>query len=558
MRTNVPTGTAPTFFAHQQEFFEATKNMPAWAVLFEQGCGKTAPTIRTAEHLYCEHKIDGVVVVAPNSVHRNWITDELPKHATVAWLGLDWHSDRGAPQDRELAAMLEVKPSNAAFGSTKNQRLQCLAWLAITYEGMITVRGRNAILNFAKRYSRFMLVMDEASRVKNPEALRTKKTAALRRMASHARLLNGSPVGNSALDVYAQMKLLDENFWIRHGIGSWTSFRSRFAVTKRIPIGGDDDREDRGGSWRDPIVPHGATAEGVAAFEQLDLTGIIAEDEVAVVAASVPEKKTTGRTIEVVVGFRELDKLREMIAPMSTRVTKAECLDLPPKLYSRLTFDMTVEQRRVYDQLRRDYMVELDNGVLITAAIALVRLMRLQQVACGYLPNPDDPENPKLFFDDAGKNPRISLLMDRLEDTPHQAIIWARFTRDVDAITQLLGPPKCSRYDGEVTGKNRIRELERFREGKAKFIVAKTASMGTGLTLIEAKSAFYYSNTFEYIARIQSEDRCHRIGVVNPVNYYDLVASRSIDGKILKSLQSNEDVANKVTGDSYRGWLEES
>ena len=553
-----PSKEPPPLFRHQQELFDKTCDQIAWAVLFEQGLGKTAPTIRTIEHLYRADRIDAAVIVAPNGVHRNWPSDELPKHAGMPWRGLDWHSDRAKGQDKALERLLAPTPG----------RRTELAYFAITYDAVLTPRGRAAVLKFKERFPRFLFVIDEASKVRNPEALRTKKVAALRQFAKYVRLLNGTPIGNSALDAYSQMKLLDDRFWTRHGIGSFVSFRSRFAVVKKVRIGGEDDRTNRDRHRHEPIVPHDATAEGIAAYEQLDLGFDIDEilNEVEkrevmrpATSTSQPEpKKTVGRTIEMVVGFRELDKLKEMIAPISTRLTKEDSgVELPPKLYSRLLFDLPVEQRRAYDQLRKEYMIELESGTLITAPTAMVRILRLQQIACGYLPNPDDPENPKLFYNDDGKNARLQLLLERLEDTPHQAIIWARFTHDVDLICRALGPPKCTRYDGLVSQKERDAGIDRFKEGKVKFCVAKAASMGMGLSLPMAKSVFYYSNDFSYINRLQSEDRAHRLvgGGMGAVCYYDLVASRTVDEKILRSLQDCADVANKITGDRYRSWL---
>lgn len=300
-----PDKEPPPLFKHQQDLLDATRDATAWAVLFEQGLGKTAPTIRTVEHLYRIDRIDAAVVVAPNGVHRNWISDELPRHSGMPWRGLDWHSDRGKGQDKAVDKL--VTP---AVG-----RRTELAWLAITYEGVMTPRGRAAVLKFKDRFRRFLLVIDEASRVKNPEAHRTKKVAALRQFATHVRLLNGTPIGNSALDIYSQMKLLDQLFWIRHGIGSWTAFKSRFAITRKIQVGGEDDRPGR--YSHEPIVPHDATEEGIAAYEQLDFSGILGgdqeEEEVVdrpmrqapTAQTAVPAKATVGRTIEVVVGFRE-------------------------------------------------------------------------------------------------------------------------------------------------------------------------------------------------------------------------------------------------------------
>ena len=548
------TQNPPVLFQHQQELLDATWELPAWAVFFQTGVGKSSPTIHTAARLYEAGRIDGAIVVAPNMVHRNWISAEIPLHSPIPWAGIDWHSSRAKAQDRAFARLLETPRGR-------------LPWLAITYDGILTPRGRKAVYDFLKRFPRVFFVVDEGSRVKNPEALRTKKVAALRKLSAYVRLLNGTPTTQAPTEIYAQMKLLDDQYWVRHGIGSWTAFKARFCIYRKIVVGGEDESggEGKRKKW-EPIVPYDADPEGVAAYEQLDLEGIL-DKERTPVAAGVSDAQiresgapaTTGRTIEIVVGYRELDKLHDMIQPLSTRLTKEQAgLNLPPKLYQRLVFDLAPEQRRVYDQLRKEFMVELEGGVLVTAAIAMVRVLRLQQVACGYLPNPDDPEGEPILVP-KGENPRLAAFMDWLEDIgKQQAIVWCRFTRDVDLITRELGPPRCVRFDGEVNEKEKAQALDLFMSGKRQICVAKASSMGMGLTLVNSSISFYYSNTFSLLERLQSEDRQHRPGQHNPVTYIDLIADRTVDGKILKALRDSHEVARKVVGDAYRTWLEEA
>ena len=549
MREDILDKQPPPLFRHQQELVDRTWEERAWAIFFQTGVGKTAPTIHIAARLYRADRIEGAIVVAPNMVHRNWISDEIPLHSPIVWRGLDWHSSRAKAQDRALAQLLETPKGS-------------LPWLAITYDGLITPRGRKAVLDFLKCFPRVMLIADEGSRLKNPAALRTKKVAALRKLSAYMRLLNGTPVTQKPTEIYAQMKLLDDMYWVRHGIGSFTSFKSRFCVFKKIVIGGEDDREanELKGSKYEPVLPHDADPEGVAAYEQLDLEGIVGKEgsgEPSGLPAPRQAPATTGRTIDIVVGYRELDKLHAMIQPLSTRLTKEQAgLNLPPKLYQRLVFELAPEQRRIYDQLRKEYMVELDNGVLITAALAMVRVLRLQQVASGYLPNPDDPEGEPILVP-KGENPRLGAFLDWLEDIgAQQAIIWCRFTRDVDLIMQTLGPPRCVRFDGEVNEKEKIKALDLFMSGKRQICVAKAASMGMGLTLVNSSISFYYTNTFSLLQRLQSEDRQHRPGQHNPVTYVDLIADNTVDLKILKSLRENNEIAGRVVGDEYRSWLE--
>jgi SNF2 family DNA or RNA helicase len=79
--------------------------------------------------------------------------------------------------------------------------------------------------------------------------------------------------------------------------------------------------------------------------------------------------------------------------------------------------------------------------------------------------------------------------------------------------------------------------------------------MGMGLTLVNSSISFYYSNTFSLLERLQSEDRQHRLGQHNPVTYIDLIADKTVDEKILKSLRENYEMSQRVVGDEFRSWL---
>ena len=190
----------------------------------------------------------------------------------------------------------------------------------------------------------------------------------------------------------------------------------------------------------------------------------------------------------------------------------------------------------------------------MTAAIAMVRILRLQQVACGYLPT-EDPEAPPVLIPGLN-NPRLLQFLDWVEDIgKQQAIVWCRFTYDVDAICRELGPAKCTRYDGKVGEKDKAIALDLFRSGKRQLMIAKASSLGMGLTLVNSALSFFYSSTFSLLERLQAEDRQHRIGQHNAVTYIDLEAVGTVDGKIIQALRRKDEIANRVNGDTLREWL---
>ncbi len=368
-----------------------------------------------------------------------------------------------------------------------------LAVLAMTYDALNTVRGKAAAKHFLTE-RRCLFVADESTRVKTPRAKRTKLTIAAAKLAPYTRILTGTPVTQSPFDLYSQLRVLDADFWKDRRFGSYYAFKSYFGVFER--------------------KQYGAHAK---AFDQL-------------------------------VEYRRLDELNAIIGPVSDRVTKADALDLPPQVYRRRYFEMTPEQHRVYTQLRDELVVELTSGARITAALAITRLMRLQQVTGGFIQDGNEVHRIE------GDNPRLDALIDELEDLP-KAIIWARFRQDVDVICERLGE-RAVRYDGKVKKGAARREAEdRFKHNEVPYMVANPAAAGHGLTWIVASHAFYYTNSHSLELRVQSEGRPHRYGQVHTTTYTDFVCHDSGDAKLLQALRDHREVANLITGDNILEWL---
>lgn len=473
-------------FKHQQEIFDQTKAEKYWGLFLEQGTGKSRITIDTAAWLYAQGEIDGVLVVAPNGVQRNWITDEFPKHLhpDVPHFGFCYSTRRAGTQEqgRKVDALFAYKE---------------FATLAMSYDALVTDAGKAVARKFLSQ-RRCLYVLDESTRVKNPTAIRTKTILASSKFAPYRRILTGTPITNGPFDVYSQMKFLDEDFWKPHGFSSYTVFKQFFGVFRRMT------------------------------------------------------NKHTGRMFDQCVSYQNLPILQRILATHTSRVLKEDVLDLPSKLFSNRYFDMTPTQQRMYHELKTDYVTRLEGFEDdIVAGLAIVRLMRLQQITCNYIPT--EPDKPLAMIGD--KNPRLELLEEITEDVPHQAIIWSRFTKDIDLICDMLGK-KAARYDGQVDENGRIETLNKFHGGEAQFFVGNPAACSEGLTLTEAKTVIRYTNNFKLAERLQSDDRAHRIGQDKPVHYIDLVCQGTIDQHIVKSLLSKFDIASQLTGDTLKQWLE--
>ncbi len=473
-------------FDHQHEEFIHHGHDSVRGIFWEQGVGKTKPVIDTTAYLYEEGEVDGLMVIAPNGVHRNWVSDEMVAHMP----------DRVMERVRShVWYSTDTKQHKRAFEATLKH--DGLAVLVMSYNAIWTNRGRDAWKAFLKK-RRCMYVLDESHRVATPGAKWSKRILGSKVAAPYRRVLSGTPIAGNPFKLYNQLRFLEPDVWRKYGISDFTTFKSFFGIWETIYFD-----------------------EGQKSFPKCT-------------------------------AYRNIEKLNHELLRLGTRLTKEQVLDLPPKVYSKRYFELSPKQKALYKQLAEEYEVESAMGTL-TAELAIVRLLRLQQTTCGYLPGSDDD---KRLVAIPGGNPRLDLLVEICEDLSHQAIIWGRFQED----HQIICKPKLFKnnsvmINGNVTGKPREEALDRYKAGDVQFLIASQAAIGMGYTLTMAKTCLYYSNDFNLTNRLQSEDRPHRIGQTSKVQYIDLCARGTVDTRIIETLRKGLHISQVIQGDSIREWI---
>ena len=364
--------------------------------------------------------------------------------------------------------------------------------LIMNVEAFSTSKG----LNFAQKFLRShksLMAIDESTTIKNPKAKRTKNILSLSKLAKYRRIMTGSPVTKNPLDLYTQCEFLDP---FHLNFSSYYAFRNRYAEMKTMHV--------------------------------------------------------SGRSIQIVGGFRHLDELADSLKPFSYRVLKEDCLDLPDKIYMKREIQLTKEQDELYQQMRKEALATL-NGKTVTTMTALTQLMRLHQITCGHF-SADDGSVQEI------KNNRLAELLDVLEEIEGKAIIWAHYQHDVKNIFKLLeekyGPGSVVHYYGKTLPEQRDYAIKNFKTNdKVRFFVGTPQTGGYGITLVQANTVIYYSNGYDLEKRMQSEDRAHRIGQTKKVTYIDLIAEDTVDTKIVKSLRKKIDIASKVMGEELKAWI---
>jgi SNF2 family DNA or RNA helicase len=364
--------------------------------------------------------------------------------------------------------------------------------LIMNVEAFSTDKGKTFAAKFLRTH-KTLTAIDESTVIKNPKAKRTKNILALADLCKYRRIMTGSPVTKNPLDLYSQCNFLDPfllNFQ------SYFAFRNRYAEMKTLHM--------------------------------------------------------HGRQIQIVNGFKNLSELSDKLKGFSYRLLKEDCLDLPPKIWTKRHITLTAEQAKVYKQMKEQALAVL-KGKQVTSVSALTQLMRLHQITCGHFAA-DDGSVQQI------KNNRLSELMDVLEETEGKAIIWAHYQHDIKNIVKEIekvhGPGSVVTYYGLTPQDERQDNIKQFQSNdEVRFLIGTPATGGYGITLTQANTVIYYSNGYDLEKRLQSEDRAHRIGQKKSVTYVDIMAEGTVDEKIVKALRKKINIASEVMGEELKNWI---
>lgn len=334
------------------------------------------------------------------------------------------------------------------------------------------------------------LIADESHRLKDPGAKQTKVVLDLSNLIPNRFILSGTPVTKSPEDLWPQIEILQPS-----ALGNFWNFRARYINFKAITV-------------RSP-------------------GGL--------------------RSIKKPVSFKNLAELEGKVNPLCLRKTKKECLELPEKIYKRIDCELSDEQRKKYSQLKHSLAVMLSDEKTMNVSHAATLVQKLRQICQGFVY--DEAKNP-IFCKENGK---LKFLQDLLKDIAgEKVIVFAWFKAEIDLLQQELSKThRVILYQGDADERGRLEKEFQECEDPVIFL-AQIETAKEGITLTAAHHVVYFSNSWSYSTRKQSEDRAHRAGQTEPVVYYDFIAPNTVDELVHDALTLKGAMADKITGDSVR------
>lgn len=371
-------------------------------------------------------------------------------------------------------------------------------WLVVGIESLAAGSAIKYVTEFAESHTRVMCGIDESSRIKTHNATRSKNAVSLRTKCEYRAIMSGRPMTVNPLDLFMQYEFLDPDII---GLGDFFSFKARYAV-----MGGYEEKQ--------------------------------------------------------IIGYDNLEELAELVAPYTVQVRQDEVLDHNAVTVIR-EVTMTPQQKAYYQDLKKLSAIRTADVTIVVQNV-LEKMLRLQEVVGGYVsrenteaellelrsrmgPKAKLPRTRRLRIE--GKNPKVEDVLQCAEDYPGPTIVWCAFKDEIyevrDALRAKYGHDQVVEIHGDVSEADRHESIEeRFKKGKARFLVGNAATGGIGLTLDIAWNIIFYSNTFKFEDRSQAEQRATKH--LKTTLIIDIVARGTTDEIIIKSNECKLDVTEYV------------
>lgn len=474
---------APESWAHQKRALEMSFKLPHLACFFDIGTGKTRTAIDILRYRCAAHeRLLKTIIFAPKIVLTNW-QNEFKKFSKIH------------PFDVIVLSGSEKKRCADFYKATLNKESGHMDKAKIFITNYEALSMDNLFSQFME-WGPEVLIADEGHRLRNPDSKRAKACIRLADTAKYKYVLTGTPILNSAMDVFNIFRFLDGG----------ATFGKNFYQFRSV--------------WF--------------------------EDENAGMPSHVHFPKYRPRP-------ETYSQMSEMIFKKALLAKKSECLDLPPFIKKEVSVDMSTEQKKLYKQMKDEYIAYVDSledsgePKAVVAQLAVTKALRMQQIVTGYAKT-EDGEIYKIK-----DCPRLKVLEELLEDNHESSkiIVWSVFKENYVDIAAVCEKLKIDYVDltGDTKNKDRDINIERFNnDPKCRVLIANQSAGGIGINLISSDLSIYYSKNFSLEHDLQSEGRNYRGGseIHQKVTRIDLVATETIDDLINQALSNKQNIATTI------------
>lgn len=532
-------------FGHQKAAIDRYSKQDNIALFFEMGCGKSFTTLQIAQAKYKAGEIKGLLVVAPNDVHRQWF-DELVFGVDKNHDGIMW---------QELQIDFEAQCVGGRGGQKELYPFQTedlFRFVSVNVDTFSQPHKWEDIVFWANG-NNYMIAIDEATVIKNPTSKRSQRLlyefndikkrgkSIISSVKKHPvrAVLTGTPVTNGPIDLWSIMEFVQPNYFGRN----YYSFRAYYGMFTKLTV------ETSYGSQRDvDVLLTEKTWRGIHECNSYQ--------EAQVVFGCSEDTYMTIKHQDHFIGpYKHADELKKLLEPVATFIKLIDCMDMPKVQYMERKVGMSDAQKAVYESMKKDLLAQYDS-YQATASNKLVVNLRLQQISSGFIMGKKTLDNADWdlsVFGDLSEaaieekdlapnevvwigdsNPKLDALMRDVAECDKPLLILTRYSAEAAKIFELC--EKAGYRTGMFTGWKVVGGIDAFKSGELDILVANSSKISRGFNLQIAHTTLFYSNTFSMEIRQQAEFRTFRMGQTHPCLYIDYSCA-DVDDTINKALK---------------------
>lgn len=514
------------FWAHQIEGDAKAGDLPGFAYHMEMGTGKTGAAILTIRRIMnTDRRHKRTLIFTPPMVVPQW-KEEFKRFSNVEQSQITLLIGKGDKRYKTFMGKA-YRPDNTPAPHIFVTNYESLLLGGKRGEKKGSPYQPGPLLRAFQAWKPEVVVWDEAHYLKSPEAQRSKEAfhlsnpfdLASKQWAPKPRTLNltGTPILNSALDIFQQFKVMLGGFPTRQYMESMGN--RKYLIDNFFVFRARYFRDRNAGMPKERYFPK---------WEPMTL-----------------EKD----------GLNALAEIEEIIAHFSFRKTKAECLDLPPELVVPLGVGMTEEQAEHYKHLKEQLITYMGDRAC-TAKLAITKALRLLQVTSGFLSLDGQGEETDVANVRFQGTPKVEALRHLLEHiTPTaKVLVWTVWKETYGIIRDVCEDLKIEMVEanGDVSDSKKRLNVERFKtDEKVRVFSGHPRSGGVGLNLVVAPYSITFSRTFSLADFLQARARNHRGGaeIHDKITQYELFCNGTLEEGVIEKLSLKQEIGATLLGD---------
>lgn len=525
-------------FEHQKLARSKFKNLDEIALFFEMGCGKSVTSLSIMIDKYKEGKINSLLIVAPNDVHKQWFDDLCSEDALLSRI----LEQENVPCTGQILGGRGGQKQFYDFEDDGKLHIVC-----VNIDTFSQPHKWEVIVDWVNK-NKTAIIIDEATSIKNPNSKRSQRMlyefndvmkrrntvlfSGKKPNTSVRCVLTGTPVSNGPMDLWSIMEFIKPNYFGRN----YYSFMNYYGMHTKLKL----DTGQQINILLTEKTWHGI--KGCKDYSEAFNTFGCSEDTYM----------TIMHQDHYIGPYKHADELKQLLEPVAVFAKLTDCVDMPPVHYITKEVPLSDAQKACYADMKHDLLATYGDNVA-TAKNKLVVTLRLQQIASGFimghkeidheeldLPCWSDVEAADEYDVTPGEviwlgdtNPKLEQLKRDVAELDKPLLILTRFSAEAAKIYDLLKDEySCMLFTGwKTTG-----SIEKFKAGEFQIMIANTTKIARGFNLQIAHTTIYYSNTFSMELRQQSEFRTFRMGQKYPCTYIDYV-SCEVDKTIADALK---------------------